>query len=80
MLLYGSEARGEGTRDSDIDVLVLLSSSVHLWEDLRTALKAVYPLSLRLARPISPKPVDVQLFEQGQYPLYARARDEGVQL
>ena len=78
VVLYGSEARGEGRPDSDIDVLVLLSGPIHLWEDVRAALLALYPLSLRWGRPISPKPVDVREYDAGTCPLFRQAEVEGV--
>ncbi|HUT34108.1 MAG TPA: nucleotidyltransferase domain-containing protein [Planctomycetota bacterium] len=78
VVLYGSEARGEGRPDSDIDVLVLLSGPIHLWDDVRAALLALYPLSLRWGRPISPKPVDVREYDAGTCPLFRQAEAEGV--
>jgi predicted nucleotidyltransferase len=80
LVLYGSEARGEAQPDSDIDVLVVLRGPVHLWRDLQTALHALYPLSLRWERPISPKPVDAQEYAEEDCPLYHTAREEGILL
>lgn len=80
VVLYGSLARRQARADSDIDILVLLAGPVRLWADLRTALLALYPLSLRLDRPISPKPVDIQEYESQDCPLYRTARREGITL
>lgn len=37
-----------------------------------------YDLILILERPISAKPVDVNAYEAAKFPLYARAKAEGV--
>ena len=78
VVLYGSEARGEAGPDSDIDVLVLLNGAVDHWRDLRASIDAVYPLVLELERPIHPKPVAVDVYEAGEFPLYRRVKAEGV--
>lgn len=77
-VLYGSEARGEACPDSDLDILVLLRGPVHYWQDLRRNIDALYPLVLEIERPIHAKPVDVKVFEAGEFPLYRNARAEGV--
>ena len=80
VVLYGSEARGTAGPDSDIDLLVILEGPVHLWDDLRAAVGALYPLSLQLGRPLSPKPVDAQHYKEGLCPLYQVAKKEGIRL
>jgi len=78
VVLYGSEARGTASLDSDIDVLVLLDGPIRLWRDTQAAVRALYPLSLRYERPISAKPVDVRQYEAAKYPLYVNAKAEGA--
>jgi len=78
LVLYGSEARGAARPDSDVDLLVLLSSPVKHREDLWASIRALYPLMLDLERPIHPKPVDIAEYEDGACPLYRQARQEGI--
>ena len=78
VVLFGSEARDEAGPDSDIDLLVLLDGPVRYWADLRAGLDAVYALVLETGRPIHPKPVSRAVFEAGLFPLYRRAKLEGI--
>lgn len=78
VILYGSEVRGEATSDSDIDVLVLLAGPVHLGQDLRTIIHTLYPLQLEIGRPIDALPVDMSVYEAGEFALYRNAKREGI--
>lgn len=78
IVLFGSEARGEAREDSDIDLLVLLSGPVGVWDDLRTAIEAIYDLQLEEGRMIHPMPVDAEEFRTGKYPLFRTVQREGV--
>ncbi len=80
MVLYGSEARGEAHPDSDIDILILLTSPVALGRDLHTIIDALYPLQLEIERPIHAVPVDVDLYEAGEFALYRNAKREGIHI
>jgi len=80
VVLYGSEARGEASPDSDIDVLVLLRERSGLWADITRCVDAVLPLSLALGRPIHAQPIAVAAWEAGLQPFLRRARAEGFVL
>ena len=77
-VLYGSEARGGGEPDSDIDVLVLLDGPIRLGADLQTIIDALYPLQLEVCRPIHAMPVSVKAYAAGEFALYRNAKKEGI--
>ena len=78
VVLYGSEARGQATPDSDIDLLVLLAGPVDESPDSWRCIHALYPLVLELERPIHAEPVDIQDYEAGEFSLYRNAKREGI--
>lgn len=78
VVLYGSEARHQGSSDSDVDVLVLLEGPIDYGKDLRTNIEALYDLVLALERPISAKPVAIAAYDAAAYPLYRNAKVEGI--
>ncbi|MFP4141319.1 MAG: nucleotidyltransferase domain-containing protein [Phycisphaerae bacterium] len=78
LVLYGSQARGQASSGSDIDVLVLLDDPVSYGRDLEKNLEALYPLSLELDRRISAKPVSAREYETVDCPLYREAHREGI--
>ncbi len=78
IVLYGSAARGSGTEDSDIDILVLLEHPVELGKDLETIIDSVYPVQLETPHPIHATPVDIDTYEAGEYALYRNAKREGT--
>jgi predicted nucleotidyltransferase len=80
IVIYGSEARGEATEESDIDVMVLLQGPIDLWKDIQRGVEATYDLTLELGRPVHPDPVDAEEYERGEFALYRNVRREGIVL
>ena len=78
VVLFGSEARGTSTDESDIDLLVLLEGPAESWADIKLTTDALYPLMLRIGRTIDAHPVDVHRYEEAEAPLYVAARREGI--
>lgn len=80
LVLYGSQARREAEKDSDLDLMVLLDGPVELVKDLKTMVDALYPLQLEIERPIHLLPVEWASFESGEFAIYRNAKREGIML
>ena len=80
LVLYGSCARGAEETDSDIDLIVLLEGPVDGAQEMRRIWTVLYPLQLESARLLSIMPVDVALYNRGEYAVYRQAKAEGVPL
>ena len=78
VVLYGSEARGTASPESDIDILVLLDQVEDYGRDLRANIDALYDLSTKIGRRISAKPVSATEYETIDCPLYRNAHREGI--
>lgn len=83
IVLYGSYARGDFTKESDIDIMILLNCSK---EEVKKYRKQVSRLSSRIGLKndveISLMLRDRETFEQGQniLPFYRNVAGEGVNL
>jgi predicted nucleotidyltransferase len=77
---YGSCAWGAEGVESDIDLMVLLDGPVDLAQEIRRIWAVLYPIQLESDRLLSVVPVDVALYNRGEYALYRQAKAEGVAL
>jgi predicted nucleotidyltransferase len=80
VVLCGSEARGEATEESDIDILVLLDGPFRYGHELEKIISTLYPIQLEVFRPLDATPVDVRKYESGLMALYRNAKKEGIRV
>jgi len=77
--LFGSKARGDSGRDSDIDVLIILASEDRPLR--REILKQAARLSLKYDVLLSPRVIGVERWEQMQgFSLYQNVQREATRL
>jgi uncharacterized protein len=80
LILYGSMARREANRSSDIDLLVLLREPFDYFQELRAIVDLLDPVQMECEQLISAKPAAINEFESGVLQLYRNAKQEGVTL
>ena len=78
LFLYGSMARGQEKKSSDIDLFVLLSKPFNYFDELRKIIELLYPVQLKSEHLISAKPAAEDEFESGKIHLYRIAKREGI--
>ena len=80
LTLFGSQARGEAEKDSDIDVLVVLKPPVSVGTEIKYTSKIVADLSLQHDVVISCLFMDEEHYSTRTTPLLRNIRREGILL
>ncbi|MCU0276788.1 MAG: nucleotidyltransferase domain-containing protein [Acidobacteria bacterium] len=80
MILFGSYARGDYSRGSDIDILMLLDKSHDLIAERSIYLPITSRLSLKYDTVISIIPIPAADFRKKKTPLLLNVRKEGIRL
>ena len=78
IILYGSYARGQARKDSDIDLIVLLERMRDQMAELRKCGRELHALDFKYDTLISVIPLDAREFQSQNTPLILNARKEGI--
>jgi predicted nucleotidyltransferase len=78
--LYGSHVRGEPTKDSDIDILVLIDDSIDPFEVRRSLSNLLFDILLEKGELISVVVLPEDFFENYNYPFMLNVKKEGVKV
>jgi predicted nucleotidyltransferase len=78
VILYGSYARGEGEKGSDIDLIVLLENMNDPVSELEKCSSEIYQIGLLNDVVISIIPMDVNQYKKRRLPLILNVKKEGV--
>jgi predicted nucleotidyltransferase len=78
VILYGSHARGEATKDSDVDVLVLVDRSLNYREVDDSLRDLLYDMLLDEGELVSVIVIPEDHFENHNLPFMLNVRKEGV--
>ena len=80
IILYGSHARGEATKDSDIDLLVLIDDTIDPFEVRRSLSDLLFDILLEKGELVSVVVLPKTFFENYNYPFVINVRKEGIRV
>lgn len=78
LMLFGSQARGDATSISDVDVAILLHGPVHEGRELEYMSELVWQICLQHDLVLSVVPVSLERYQSEQDVFLWRLRAEGV--
>ncbi|MCK4293644.1 MAG: nucleotidyltransferase domain-containing protein [Planctomycetes bacterium] len=78
VILYGSYVRGQATRDSDIDILVLVDESLNPFEIRESLSDLLFDILLEEGELVSVIAVPEDFFENYNSPFMLNIKKEGV--
>lgn len=78
IILYGSYARGEATKESDIDVMIILKGSVTPGKEIDKMIDVITDINLKYETLISVFPVSNEDYLNVKSPILINVRREGI--
>ncbi len=78
IILYGSYVRGEATKDSDIDVLVVVEESLNPFEVRESLSELLFDILLEKGELVSVMAIPEDLFENYNSPFVLNVKREGL--
>jgi predicted nucleotidyltransferase len=80
IIIYGSYVRGEATKDSDIDVLVVIDDSLNPFEVMKNLDDIIFDILLEKKELISVIPVPETIFKDYKSPFIMNVKEEGMMI
>jgi len=80
IILYGSYARGKATKDSDVDLLVLIDDSINPSDVRRSLSDLLFDILLERGELISVVVLPKTFFERYNYPFVMNVKKEGIRV
>lgn len=78
IIIYGSYVRGEATKDSDIDILVVIDDSLNPFEVRKNLSDIIFDILLEKKELISVIPVPETFFKDYKSPFILNVKEEGM--
>jgi len=80
IILFGSHVKGEATKDSDIDILVLIDDSIDPFEMRRSLSDFLFDILLEYGELVSVIVLPERFFENYNYPFILNVKREGLRV
>jgi predicted nucleotidyltransferase len=80
IILYGSQARGDATEYSDIDILVVLKSAINPYDEIDKTSEIIADLCLEYDVVISRHFISSEKFENQNTPFIYNVKKEGIMI